>query len=61
VHAHADKKHQEPFKDDYRNVAWHGIAARHWCLRLLLYGVLKETTNDGQPHKNGNEHNRMPR
>src|SRR6266446_6388415 len=28
---------------------------------MLLYAVLKETANDGQPHKNSNEHNRMPR
>ncbi len=30
-------------------------------LRLLLHGVLKETTHDGQPHKNCNKHNPMPR
>src|ERR1700736_4529 len=51
VHAHADIEHQQPFKDHYRNIAWHRAAAPHRCLRLLLYGVLKEATNDGQPHK----------
>src|SRR6266436_470706 len=61
VHAHADVEHQQPFRDEYRDVTRHGVATRHCCLWALLYAVLKETANDGQPHKNSNEHNRMPR
>jgi hypothetical protein len=30
-------------------------------LRVLLYGVLKETASDGHPDKNSDEYNRMPR
>jgi hypothetical protein len=28
---------------------------------MLLNGVLKKSASDGQPYKNRNEHNRMPR
>src|SRR5208283_1263749 len=46
VHAHADVEHQQPFKNQYRNVTSHGVAARHYCLWVLLYGVLEKTTDD---------------
>jgi len=46
VHAHADVKHQKPFKDDYRNVTWNGAATWNYREWVLLYGVLKKTTND---------------
>src|ERR1700676_119833 len=61
VHSHADVEHEQPFRDEHRNVTRHGVATRHYCLWVLVYGVLKETANDGQSYKNSNEHNRMPR
>src|ERR1700676_179455 len=61
VYAHADIEHQQPFKDEHRNVTGHGVATRHSCLWVLDYGVLKETAHDGQTYKKCNEHDGMPR
>jgi hypothetical protein len=63
VHAPADKEHQKPFKHRHRNVTGYDLAARRCdrALRMLLCGVLKETASDGQPYKNRNENNRMPK
>src|SRR6202158_981948 len=60
LHAHPNIQHQEPFRDDHGKVAWHGVSAACCCVWMLVYGVLKETANDSQPHENNNEHNRMP-
>jgi hypothetical protein len=46
VHAHANVEHKQPFKDEYRNVTWHGIAARHYCLWVLPYRLLEKPTDD---------------
>jgi hypothetical protein len=32
LHSRADKEHQQPFKDEYRNVTRHGAAGRRGCL-----------------------------
>ena len=61
VYPHANIEHQKPFKDEHRNVTRYGVAAWRCGLRVLPYGVLKETANDGNSYKNRNKYNRMPR
>ena len=60
VHTHADVEHQEPFGDEHGDVTRHSVLVRGGWLGVLLCSVLEETASDGQPYKNGNEHNRVP-
>jgi hypothetical protein len=46
LYAHTNIEHQEPLRDDHRNVTWNAATGRHDWLWVLLCGMLKETAND---------------